>query len=221
MLKKLFIIISIILLANIFPSFSQDYPVVYYNAEYGLEIKFTKEWQEVDILEIEEEWVYKIKASSFDVYLPTRDPNWSSDYAGMFAITAFTHEDWNKIVEAIEKEEYELWGSDIGKNERYTFFYHHPNACPEDLYYVGDYKITIFEAGTNPEYYTPTINNLRFREGSNLKTKVIRLLRKGEKLIVLLKSKKQTIDGIEGCWVKVKTESGETGWCFDGYLEKL
>jgi hypothetical protein len=29
------------------------------------------------------------------------------------------------------------------------------------------------------------------------------------------------INEIKGFWIKVKTEKGEVGWCFDAYLEEI
>jgi len=68
---------------------------------------------------------------------------------------------------------------------------------------------------------TPSISNLRFRETPDLKGKFIRSLIKGEKLELIEKGKSETIDGVKGVWVKVKTEKGEIGWCFDAYLEEV
>jgi hypothetical protein len=38
-------------------------------------------------------------------------------------------------------------------------------------------------------------------------------------MILLAKGSEETIDGITAPWVQVKTETGETGWCFGGYLD--
>ncbi|MCK4798323.1 MAG: SH3 domain-containing protein [Spirochaetes bacterium] len=70
-------------------------------------------------------------------------------------------------------------------------------------------------------YFTPTINNLRFRASPSLQGKFIRSLKKGEKLELLEKGKTETIGDVTGTWVKVKTNSGEVGWCFDAYLEEV
>ena len=70
-------------------------------------------------------------------------------------------------------------------------------------------------------YYTPTVNNLRFRVSPDLKGKFIRSLNKGEKLELIEKGKAETIQGTKGTWVKVRTEKGEEGWCFDAYLEEV
>ena len=69
--------------------------------------------------------------------------------------------------------------------------------------------------------YTPTIDNLRFRETPTLDGKFIRMLNKGEQLELIEKGKEETISGTKGTWVKVKTEKGEVGWCFDAYLEEV
>lgn len=71
------------------------------------------------------------------------------------------------------------------------------------------------------DYYTPSVNKLRLREGSNLTSKKIRLLKKGEKLVILNKyGKEDVIDGIKGTWVLIESvENNDRGWCFDAYLE--
>jgi hypothetical protein len=71
------------------------------------------------------------------------------------------------------------------------------------------------------KYYTPTITTLRFRESPELSGKYIRTLNKSEKLELLETGKEATIDNIKGNWVKVRTEKGEEGWCFSGYLEEV
>jgi len=68
---------------------------------------------------------------------------------------------------------------------------------------------------------TLTIENLRFRETPTLDGKFIRLLVKGEKLEVLERGKTEEVSGTKGTWVKVKTEKGEIGWAFSGYLEEI
>ncbi len=68
------------------------------------------------------------------------------------------------------------------------------------------------------KYYTPYINDLRFRESFEISSKIIRLLEKEEKLIIIEKGKEEIIDNIKGNWVKVETEKKEIGWCFGGYL---
>ncbi len=70
-------------------------------------------------------------------------------------------------------------------------------------------------------YYTPNVDNLRFRASPDLQGKFIRSLIKGEKLELIEKGKADTVNGVKGTWVKVKTEKGEVGWCFDVYLKEL
>ncbi len=70
-------------------------------------------------------------------------------------------------------------------------------------------------------YYSPTIDNLRFRESATMDGKVIRILNKSEKLKLLENGAEATINDIKGAWKKFETEKGETGWCFDGYLVKI
>jgi hypothetical protein len=66
--------------------------------------------------------------------------------------------------------------------------------------------------------YIPKVDNLRLRESPSIDGKIIRLLTKNEKLEFMERGKEETINGIKGYWINIKTEKGETGWCFDGYL---
>ena len=69
--------------------------------------------------------------------------------------------------------------------------------------------------------YVSIVSNLRFRETPTLDGKFIRFLNKDETLELLEKGKEETINKVKGTWVKVKTEKGEIGWCFDAYLEEV
>jgi hypothetical protein len=71
------------------------------------------------------------------------------------------------------------------------------------------------------KYYISNVTNLRLRESSDSNSKILRNLTKGEKLELIEKGEEETINGITGNWVKVKTQQGETGWCFDAYLEEV
>jgi hypothetical protein len=73
-------------------------------------------------------------------------------------------------------------------------------------------------AQQSADYYTPTIDNLRFREGPSVDSRVIRMFNENEKLMILEKGKTESINNVTGTWVKVKTEKNEIGWCFDAYL---
>jgi len=67
----------------------------------------------------------------------------------------------------------------------------------------------------------PVVDSLRFREYPSTEGKFIRNLKKGEKLELLEIDIQETINGVKGNWVKIKTEKGEIGWCFDAYLEEV
>jgi len=82
------------------------------------------------------------------------------------------------------------------------------------------YKISGPENKDNP-YFETIIDNLRFRATPSTDGIFLRMLQKGEKLNLLQKGKTETIEGIEGTWVQVRTEKGEVGWCFDAYLEEI
>ena len=69
--------------------------------------------------------------------------------------------------------------------------------------------------------YESTINNLRFRDLPSKNSEIIRLLNQNEKLEILEFGNEETINNVKGNWVKVRTEKGEIGWCFDAYLEEL
>jgi len=71
------------------------------------------------------------------------------------------------------------------------------------------------------KYLKPVIDSLRFRKYPSTEGKFIRNLKKGEKLELLEIGMEETINGVKGNWVKVKTEKGEIGWCFDAYLEEV
>lgn len=71
------------------------------------------------------------------------------------------------------------------------------------------------------DYYTPTVDVLRLRDAPGLKGKIIGSIKKGEKVSLLMHVLQDVVDGKKGDWVKVKTEIGEIGYCFDGYLTKI
>jgi len=103
--------------------------------------------------------------------------------------------------------------------------------APKELLKLQEYfneivkSLQFFEPTVNEtkgvKLYTPTIENLRFRETPTLDGKFIRLLVKGEKLELLERGKTEEVSGTKGTWVKVKTEKGEVGWAFDAYLEEV
>lgn len=150
-----------------------------------------------------------------------------------------------KIVQLIDKynvllrnnkmprnEEYLL--SEISKNI-YAYIYKNkkpPIEIPEEMIklykYFDELTATIHfyepkedKKDTNKKYYAPKVAALRLRESPTLDGKFIRSLLKGEKLELIEKGKEEMISGVKGNWVKVRTEKGEIGWCFSGYLEEL
>jgi hypothetical protein len=82
------------------------------------------------------------------------------------------------------------------------------------------YKVFGPENKDNP-YLRPIEDNLRLRVSPNINAIIYRLLVKGDRLNLLKKGKNETIEGINGTWVQVRTEKGEVGWCFDAYLEEI
>lgn len=64
-----------------------------------------------------------------------------------------------------------------------------------------------------------TVDRLKLRKSESRSSNVIRTLDIGAGMILLSKGSEETIDGITAPWVQVKTETGETGWCFGGYLD--
>ena len=79
---------------------------------------------------------------------------------------------------------------------------------------------------TKKIFYTPKTKNVRLEVSPELKGKLIRKLKLGEKLEFIEEGKAEMIKGSKGIWIsgiwrKVKTEKGEVGWCFDAYLEEV
>ena len=70
-------------------------------------------------------------------------------------------------------------------------------------------------------YFKSSVKNLRLRKSDDINGEIIRNLKKGEKLRILYTGKEELINAIKGNWVKVETEKGEIGWCFDAYLEEI
>jgi hypothetical protein len=70
-------------------------------------------------------------------------------------------------------------------------------------------------------FYNPKVDKLRLREKQGHDGKVMKFLMKTDKLELVGLGQEATIDKIKGRWVKVRTEQGEIGWCFDGYLEEV
>ncbi len=98
---------------------------------------------------------------------------------------------------------------------------HSPKAAPE-IVRLYDYA-NIIEKSLKlyGKTYTPKITNLIFREKPDKNSKAIRIFNIDEKLELIETGKSETINGVKGNWIKVKTEKGEIGWCFDAYLKEV
>jgi len=92
------------------------------------------------------------------------------------------------------------------------------NCWPYNSKYVNDFYEVV--KSFSFIYHLTKVNNLRLRKGSNLKSEIIKHMKLNERVEIIEIGKKEIIDNIEGNWVKVMTEYGETGWCFGGYLKK-
>lgn len=68
--------------------------------------------------------------------------------------------------------------------------------------------------------YTPadSFDTLRLRTEPNTDSEVMRTLIPGEKLKLLNRGNYEEINGVNGQWVKVKTDQGKEGWSFNAYL---
>lgn len=78
----------------------------------------------------------------------------------------------------------------------------------------------IYAGPENGDEVVITVDQLRLRESPDIKSNVIKLLKKGELAYVIEESeKKETIKGIESKWFKVKID-GMEGWVFGGFLKK-
>ena len=104
---------------------------------------------------------------------------------------------------------------DINKTNKYFDHLHLPTNIPF-IYGAEIKKENVIE-----KILTPAVDNLRFREYPSQYGIFIRSLLKGEKLELIEKGNEETINGVKGCRVKVKTEKGEVGWTFDAYLEEV
>jgi tetratricopeptide (TPR) repeat protein len=77
------------------------------------------------------------------------------------------------------------------------------------------------ETQINKDTFFVKADRLNLRSKPDLNGKVITVLIKGDELILLEKSSDRVeIDGISDYWYRVKTEVGDEGWVFAGYLTK-
>ena len=61
--------------------------------------------------------------------------------------------------------------------------------------------------------------NLNIRTKPTTSSSIITTIRKYDGAQIIEEGPEETIDGIHSLWVKVKLESGQTGWAFGGYFE--
>lgn len=73
------------------------------------------------------------------------------------------------------------------------------------------------------KYYVTIKDNVELKEGPFEEDKTIRLLKKGEQLILIdpLDYGENISYGQAGTWKMVKTKKGEIGFCFDIFLEEI
>ncbi len=141
-----------------------------------------------------------------------------------------------EVVKNFDKEHYDLGEEyfidsfDINENNEiivdggylnYSKNIYIPNTSQSGLLLLELKEDNIKNVKSKIIFFTPNVDNLRFRASPDLQGKFIRSLIKGEKLELIEKGKTETIQGIKGTWIKVKTEKGEVGWCFDAYLEEV
>lgn len=95
------------------------------------------------------------------------------------------------------------------------------NLFPEQLIYLFTIynKIVSTLNFSEPKInYKTIVCNTILREDQ---TKDSKTIKKNEIVKLLAFGKYNVIDKIDGLWVKVETEKGEIGWCFDAYLEEI
>lgn len=140
-------LLFLILMFLSFSACSQD--LIYINEEYGFKIIFLSDiWKEYKIYKQLTDRGNNIRIPTFYILLPTEDTDWYSvledGYAPVFAISAFTVEQW-ELVKALEGEMF--MEVETGRNNKYIFSNSHAHASPADLmsiFFNSDYKIDIF-----------------------------------------------------------------------------
>jgi hypothetical protein len=73
----------------------------------------------------------------------------------------------------------------------------------------------------NNIYFMNVSGNIKLFEKPETVSKVVTFLNDGNIVELIEKGEKLTINGMEGCWIKIKTVNENYGWCFDGYLKKM
>lgn len=114
---------------------------IYKNTKYGFQMTFPESWKGYRLFEVTTSWGSNGTATTFYISLPTTSKTWkedgiSSGYASVFAMSIFSHSQWDKIsVEEGPKPTY------INKNSQNVFAYGYAQDSPEDLIgKAGDVK---------------------------------------------------------------------------------
>jgi hypothetical protein len=111
-------------------------------------------------------------------------------------------------------------------NALYKSIVEKSNKAPKELITLNNLSSFIIETLRFTEFdepakiYLSKVKCLRLRNEPSIESSKIRCLKKGESLLFIKKGWKETVNNVQGSWVQVKTEQGETGWCFDAYLEE-
>jgi len=74
---------------------------------------------------------------------------------------------------------------------------------------------------TEPLYFTTVTTDINIYTSASFKSDLLRKIIPGEKIKIVKSGETVTLYGVEGNWVKIKTNNNEIGWCFDAYLIKL
>ena len=70
-------------------------------------------------------------------------------------------------------------------------------------------------------YFQVGVDKLKLKKEGNRESAYFRNLFKNEKLQIIELGNEEKISDIKGSWIKVRTEKGDIGWCFDGYLNAI
>lgn len=98
------------------------------------------------------------------------------------------------------------------------------NLFPEQLIYLftvyNKIVSTLNFSEPTIKYKTKVCNTI-LRENQSINGKMINKIEKNKVLKLISFGKYDFVDKIDGIWVKVETEKGEIGWCFDAYLGEI
>ncbi len=155
--------------------------------------------------------IKKIKNKFFIIFLDFNHNELSRVFVGDY------YEE-NNIIKGNEENKEEVI---IGKSKNDKQIYFKTKKSEVNFNSVNEKDLEMYDYNIKEGDLTPTVNNLRLRESPSLNGKIIRSLKQGEKLEVLERGNIVDVNDVSGHWVKVKTEKGEVGWCFDAYLKEV